>query len=93
MARHSLDPWPIPKDKMPLYINRVAVIRRITTIVAQIEIYDQIWFARTMPLNRKHSVKATELVHEVFSLLKEIPDGCAEVFPFELIDVLEMEYV
>lgn len=149
MARHSLDPWPIPKDKMPLYINepwlidqsllddlpssqeeiqednirvfipldinRVAVLRRIKTIiekygeaneenefafqseieaiVAQIEIYDQIWFARTMPPNRKHSEKATELVHEVVSLLKGIPDGCAEVFPFELIDVLDMEYV
>ena len=145
MGRHSLDPWPIPKDKSPLFINepwlidrslldvlpdskdelqadnirifipmdinREAVLRRINAIISkygeaneenefvfqseieavveQIEIYDQIWFARTMPKGKKHSVKATELMREVVDLVRGIPDGCAEVFPFEMIDELE----
>ena len=149
MARHSLDPWPIPKEKSPLYINepwlidpsltcdlvntqdelmadnirvyipldinKEAVLRRIKRIIArygeanedneidfqmdieaviaQIEIYDQVWYVRNMPSKGKHSLEATELVKEVISLLREIPDGCAELFPFETIDALERAFL
>lgn len=30
---------------------------------------------------------------EVISLLREIPDGCAELFPFETIDDLERAFL
>lgn len=150
MVHHSLDIYPIPKEKSPLYINepwlidqslledkldnqepkgqkdnirvympmdinRVAVLRRLSAIIsrygeanednelnfqmdveaiiAQIEIYDQIWFVRNMPKNGKHSTEAVQLVKEFVSMLKEIPDGCAELFPFETIDALEQEYL
>lgn len=112
MEHHNLVPYPIPKDKKPLYINepwmidesicrelgdkrepeseddnirifipwdknKKAILRRLDDIImrygeanegnesafcmevdrliSQIEIYDQIWFVRHMPKNRKHS--------------------------------------
>jgi hypothetical protein len=45
-----------------------------------------------MPPEGKHSKEAIELVKEIIVLLKEIPDGCAETFPFEMIDTLKDEY-
>ena len=41
----------------------------------------------------KHSSKAVELVRRFVTELEEIPDGCAELFPFELIDELRREYL
>ena len=37
--------------------------------------------------------EAIPLVREFIQLLEEIPDGCAEVFPFEIIDLLREEYL
>ena len=65
----------------------------IEAVIAQIEIYDQVWYVRNMPSKGKHSLEATELVKEVISLLREIPDGCAELFPFETIDALERAFL
>lgn len=62
-------------------------------LVSQIEIYDQIWYVRHMTENGHHSRKAVELVREFIARLEEILDGCAEVFPFELIDTLRKEYL
>lgn len=42
-----------------------------------------------MDLNRE----AKELVREIITRLEEIPDGCAECFPFEIIDELRQEYL
>ena len=36
---------------------------------------------------------AKELVRDIIAKLKEIPDGCAECFPFDTIDELEQEYL
>ncbi|MBM7560884.1 hypothetical protein [Fusibacter tunisiensis] len=72
--------------------NELSFLLEIEAIVAQIEIYDQVWFARTVPPGKKHSVQGTDLIREVVAILKEISDGCAEIFPFELIDRLESEY-
>jgi hypothetical protein len=139
MARHTLDIYPVPKEKSPMYINepwlidqslldetfykqdpfaqndnirvyipldinRAAILRRlewvisryveanednetnfqmdVEAIIAQIEIYDQIWYVRNIPDSGKHSMR-----------LKKLPDGCAEIFPFELIDSLEEEFL
>ena len=46
-----------------------------------------------MPENDKHSAEAIELVREFVSRLEEIPDECAECFPFETIEELKTEYL
>lgn len=149
MEHHRLDPYPLPKDKLPLYINepklidkslldyplhrepeekednirvyipldlnKEAILRRLDMIIArygeaneenefefsievdaiisQIEIYDQVWFVRHMPSIGTHSREAIVLVKEFVARLQEIPDGCAECFPFETIDELKREYL
>lgn len=65
----------------------------VRQIIAQIEIYDQIWYVREMPKDSKHSTKAIEVIKEVILLLNNIPDGCAECFPFEIIDELKKEFL
>ena len=141
---HSLDPYPIPRNTEPLYINepwlidkslleyeinsepdekednicvyipmdikREAILRRLARLIAvygeaneenesefqldvnllisQIEIYDQVWFVRHLPDEGEHSDEAVELVSEFIKMLEEIPDGCAEMFPFETIEEL-----
>lgn len=150
MEHHSLDIYPIPRDKSPMYINepwlidhsllmedtehkepentddnvriyipmdlnREAIMRRlhyiiylyeeaseenefkfsqeVNMLISQIEIYDQIWYVRHMPAEGKHSLEAIELVKEFIERLEEIPDACAECFPFETIDELKREYL
>lgn len=148
MTHHKLDPWPIPTDKTPMYINepwiidktlleyevhiepeeeddniriyapldlnRKAILRRLDRVIAQyeeaneanemefgvdvnmilfqVEIYDQIWYVRHMPKEGQHSSEAVSLIKEVIERLENIPDGCAECFPFETIDELKQEY-
>ena len=152
MTHHDLDVYPIPREKMPMFINepwlvdksimdgytkvtkepdtqedniriyvpidlnKHAILRRlyriilhyreaneknemdfsidVNMLVSQIEIYDQIWYVRHMPEDRKqkHSVEAIELMREFVCMLEDIPDGGAECFPFELIDELKQEY-
>lgn len=148
MEHHRLDPYPISKDKTPLYINepwlidkalleyqrhrepeaqednvriyipmdlnKEAILRRLDSviwqygeateanemdftidvdmIISQLGIYDQIWFMRHMPEKGEHSQEAKELVKAIIARLEEIPDGCAECFPFETIDALKQEY-
>jgi hypothetical protein len=146
-VHHNLDPYPIPKDKTPLFINepwlldmsitrdyineddslpeneddnirvfvpldlnREAILRRLRFIInhfeeanemnemtfeyavsrllSQVEIYDQIWYARHMPERGEHSEEAKLLMIDFIKELESIPDGGAETFPFELIDEL-----
>ncbi len=148
---HDLDPYPIPKEKMPMYINepeladpsvidllpkknrkepdyqpdnirvyipldlnKSAILRRLDWVVyhyreaneknesdfsidveqliSQIEIYDQIWFVRHMPKSGDHSNEAKVLVKEFIEKLEQIPDGGAELFPFETIEELKREF-
>ena len=147
---HTLDVYPIPKEKEPMFINepwlidktlleypadreqpdkeddnirvyipldinRSSILRRLGALIAkygeeneenemdygvavneiifQVEIYDQIWYVRESPEKVQHSIKAIELVKEIITKLEDIPDGCAESFPFEIIDVLKNEYL
>ena len=73
--------------------NETSFQMDVELIISQIEIYDQIWFVRNMPSAGKHSLEAIALIEEVIKRLREIPDGCAEIFPFELIDTLEREFL
>lgn len=149
MKHHNIDPYPIPKDMSPRYINepslidkslleysdldkvdtepdnvriyipmdlnKEAILRRLDYIIAQyeeaseaneyhfsidvyqlvsqIEIYDRLWYVRNMPAHGQHSKEAIELAKEFVARLEEIPDACAERFPFELIDELAAEYL
>ena len=61
-------------------------------LINQIEIYDQIWFVRHMPKDRKHSAEAKELVAEFIQVLKEIPVSDSETFPYDTISELAQEY-
>jgi len=149
MTRHRLDPYPVPREKLPLYINepwlidkykwqnsitdrepeqqsdniriyipldlnKKAILRRLDTIVAQygeanesneteftmdvemlvaqIEVYDQVWSVRHMPEQGNHSREAIDLVKEFVKHLEAVPDGCAECFPFEVIERLKEEF-
>ena len=72
----------------------------VSRLVSQIEIYDQVWFARGGKFETDadgritgHSDKAKSLVRRFVDVLKEIPDGCAESFPFEIIRELEEDYL
>lgn len=145
----KLDPYPIPKDKTPLYINDATLAERfdyaekkgldvpsdednvrvyipldinkklilnrlemlinyfeeanednefnfsmdVEKLITQIEIYDRVWYLKKMPQEGDHSKEAIELVGEFVAMLEEIPDGCAELFPFEIIDELRQKYL
>lgn len=54
---------------------------------------DEAFGVRHMPKKGEHSREAKELVTEIIARLEDIPDGCAECFPFELIDELKQEYL
>ena len=72
--------------------NEFDFSRDVHQLLSQVEIYDQIWYVRHMPKEGKHSMEAVELMKVFVKCLEEIPDGCAEVFPFALIDDLKEEY-
>lgn len=65
----------------------------VVMLIAQIEIYDQVWFARHMPKEGKHSVEAIELVKEFVHKLEEIEVYDAETFPYSTIDKLRAEFM
>ncbi len=65
----------------------------VDRLISQVEIYDQIWSIRHVPEEGKHSAEAIELIREFVKRLEDIPDGCAECFPFETIDELTKEYL
>lgn len=148
--RIQLDPYPIPKEDSPLFINapwlvdasidmecssstqskaendnrrvyipidlnKKAILRRLDEIIRrygsanerneldfsldvrrllyQVEIYDRIWFVRHMPENRKHSQEGISLIQDFVKRLEQIPDECAECFPFEMIEELRNKYL
>ena len=65
----------------------------VDQILEQLGIYDQVWSAREYREGAKHSARAVEVAKAVIELLEDIPDGCAECFPYELIDELKEEYL
>lgn len=89
------DPLWDQRKKLVAYIKIINESRCIDVgmIISQLEIYDQIWFVRHAPKKGEHSREAIELVTEIIARLEGIPDGCAECFPFELIDEFKQEYL
>lgn len=64
----------------------------VSAVLTRLEIYDQVWSVREGDADRKHSKKAEQVMRKFIQMLEEIPDACAEQFPFELIDELRLEY-
>ena len=65
----------------------------VSKLLSQIEIYDQIWNVRKSGNESKHSKEAIELVKRFVAVLENIQDGCAETFPFDIIEELRSEYL
>ena len=65
----------------------------VRRLLYQVEIYDRIWFVRHMPENEKHSHEGISLIQAFIKRLEEIPDECAECFPFNMIEELRNEYL
>ena len=61
-------------------------------LIAQIEIYDQIWYVRNMPREGKHSAETMSLVKDFVFLLENIPDGCAECYPEMFQELMKAHY-
>ena len=75
--------------------NEMQFSQDVDQLISQIEIYDQIWYARHMPEDheQQHSEEAVALVIEFVEALENISDGCAETFPFETIEEQTREYL
>ena len=73
--------------------NESSFSYEVRILFNQVEIYDQIWYARKTPMDSKHSAEAIELVKEFVERLENIPDACSEIFPFAMIDELNEEYL
>ena len=84
--------WDEVEKYLRQYVGDICSID-VGMIISQLEIYDQIWFVRHAPKKGEHSREAIELVTEIIARLEGIPDGCAECFPFELIDEFKQEYL
>ena len=75
----------------------------VSELVSQIEIYDQAIINKYKASEpgelssyfgkNDHSKDAIELVEEFVEVLQDIPDGCAELFPSDMIDELTEEYL
>ena len=73
--------------------NEMLFSADVENIKSLIEIYDQVWYVRHMPDSGEHSKEGVELVREFIACLEDIPDGCAECFPFDMINELTEEYL
>lgn len=75
----------------PSWENESEYLSEISGIISQLEIYDQVWIARQGDFGNGHSKNATMLADEVLKVLEE-DEGCAELFPYEIIEQLREEY-
>ena len=85
--------WVISKYGEVNEENEIVFSLDVDALVSQIEIYDQVWSVRYAKEYARHSEKAIAVVKDFIAMLEEIPDGCAECFPFDLIDELRKEYL
>lgn len=72
--------------------NKFHFCADVNLIIAQLEVYDQIWYVRHMPKEGSHSEEARELAEAIVRRLEAVPDGDSEMFPFDVIDELKEEF-
>ena len=75
------------------YANERDYSCQVDNLISQIEIYDQVWFARHFPKQGRHSAEAIDLVKVFVSKLEDIPEGDSDMFPYDTIDELKQEYL
>lgn len=85
--------WLIQRYKEANEQNENDYSADVNQLISQIEIYDQVWSVRHVPVSGNHSCEAKELVTAFIEHLEQIPDGCAEMFPFTTIEQLRSEYL
>ncbi|MFI3213285.1 MAG: hypothetical protein R3Y24_08070 [Eubacteriales bacterium] len=75
--------------------NELCFQTDIEAVISQVEIYNQVWYVRNLKANGASKIiqQTIDVVREIIIRLEEIPDGCAEIFPFEMIDQLREEYL
>lgn len=74
-------------------VNEWIYSEEMEKIIYQLEIYDQIHLMKKDAERcMGHSKLGQKLASEVIARLEQIPDECAECFPFDLIDDLREEY-
>ena len=77
--------------------NETSISVEVALLIHQIEIYDQVHYARHMPKaltnpgEKAHSMEATSLVKEFIKELEEI-DSSGDTFPYEKIEELRKEF-
>lgn len=64
----------------------------VARLFMQVEVYDQYWYVRHIPKDRKHSAEATELVKEFIAQLEVIQEIDSEMFPCSMIKKLKEEF-
>ena len=90
----------LPDDNVRIYVPmETEFSTAVGIIVAQLEIYDQVWVARDAAHTVQkseggvyHSQKGIELAKKIIEYLEE-NEGCAECFPYEIIDKLKDEFI
>ena len=86
--------WDIQKyGEVRAWKNETDYSSEVYKLVFQIEIYDQYWLLHGASSDGKHCKATIELVKEFVKALKEIPEGDGEMFPYNVIDELEQEYL
>lgn len=69
----------------------------VNQLISQIEIYDQIWYARN-PVSvgiglKQHSEKAVKLAEQFVDVLQKMPVADSEFFPYDIIEELKKDYL
>ena len=66
----------------------------VDQIIWQLEIYDRVHYLRNIPRDDgHHSKEGIVLVEAIIARLEDLPDGGAELFPFDLMDELRQDYL
>ena len=76
--------------------NELEFTYQVCKIISQLEIYNQVWVARDLGNavrieERLHSKNGIELAGKIVSILLR-DEGCAERFPYDVVDKLKMEF-
>ena len=76
--------------------NELDFSYQVGKIISQLEIYDQVWVARDLGNavrieERLHSKNGIELDGKIVGVLLE-DEGCAERFPYDVVNKLKMEF-
>lgn len=71
--------------------NEFSISGEVGQLISQLEIYDQVWYARGDDAGNGHSKKATKLAKTMIDFLME-NEGCAEMFPYDVVQNLSDDY-